>query len=171
MAVAWRSRSEGMRRRTGAEAGTKLAGLSASERDSRDAIDKVGDLGRAGYHCCERGSNMDPISTAVLAGLMNVAADAAKDTTNHLATSAWGKIKNALGWTTDPAPAELKASAEKTLATKPEAAQQVQQIVNDYRQQVGGVSVGTVGSINLAGATVGTVKQPNIGQNLGTINL
>jgi|GEM_PF-1960735 len=112
---------------------------------------------------------MDSISTAALAGLMVVAAEAAKDATNHLAAAAWGKIKTALGWTSDPAPTELKANAETALAAKPEAAQQVQSIVNDYQQQVGGVSVGTQGSMDLRGATVQTVKDVNVGHNSGTM--
>lgn len=114
---------------------------------------------------------MEPITTAALAGLMVVAADAAKETTSHLATAAWQKIKARLGWTNEPPPAEIEAKAAPALAANPELAKEIQSIVNDYRTQVGSVNVGTLGSMDLRGATVGTVKQASVGQNSGTINL
>ena len=114
---------------------------------------------------------MEEYTTTAVAAIAAVALEATKETATHVTKAAWGKLKSVLGWTTDPAPADVKALAEKTLAAAPALAKQVQQIINDYRQQVGSVNVGTVGSIDLTGATVGTVKQPNIGQNSGTINL
>lgn len=89
---------------------------------------------------------MDPITTPALASLTTVAADAAKEGATHLAKSAWNKIKDVLGWKDEPAPAEIKPRAEKTLTARPALAQQVEAIVADYRQQVASVSVGSVKS-------------------------
>ncbi len=114
---------------------------------------------------------MDPVASAALAGLMLVATDAAKETASKLATSAWGKIKAKLGWSNDVPAAEIEAKVAPVLAAAPELAKEIQCIVNDYRTQVGSVSVGTLGSMNLGDAMVGTVKQVSVGQNSGTINL
>jgi len=116
-------------------------------------------------------NSMDPFVTAAVTAITQVAIEVTKESTSHYAKAAWKKLKDALGWKDEPAAADVQALAEKTLAADPALATQVAQIVNDYRQQVGGVSVGTLGSINLDGATVGTVKQANVGQNSGTINL
>jgi hypothetical protein len=113
----------------------------------------------------------DPILDAALAGIVAVAANAAKETTNTLATAAWGKIKGVLGWKTDPAPAEIESKARAALAANPAAAAQVHSIVNEYTQQIGAVNVGTLGSIDLRGATVQTVKQASVGHNSGSISL
>ena len=114
---------------------------------------------------------MNEYVTAAVAAITAVAIDATKETATQFAKAAWVNLKSVLGWTTEPAPAEVKALAEKTLAANPALATHVHQIFNDYRQQVGGVSVGTLGSMNLDGATVGTVKQVNVGHNSGEINL
>jgi len=114
---------------------------------------------------------MDPFTDTAVAAITAVALDATKETATQAAKFAWDKLKGVLGWTAEPAPADVQALAEKTLVANPALVTQVQQIVNEYRQQVGSVNVGPVGSINLAGATVETVKQSNIGQNSGTINL
>ena len=87
---------------------------------------------------------MDPITTAAVAGVLTVAADAAKEGATHVAKAAWGKIKNALGGKEDPAPADIKTRAEKTLAEQPQLAAQVQRVCDDYSQQVGRVSVGSI---------------------------
>jgi len=87
---------------------------------------------------------MDEYTTAVVTAIAAVALEATKETATHVTKAAWGKLKSVLGWTTDPAPADVKALAEKTLAAAPALAKQVQQIINDYRQQVGGVAVGTI---------------------------
>ena len=113
---------------------------------------------------------MDPFTAAAVAAITTVALDATKETATQITKAAWGKLKGVLGWTTEPAAADVAALAEKTLAANPALATQVHQIVNDYRQQVGGVSVGTQGSMDLRGATVGTVKDVNIGRNSGTMN-
>jgi len=112
---------------------------------------------------------MDPITAAAVAGLTAVAVDAAREGATHIAKSAWGKLKGVLGWKDEPAPGEIEARAEKTLTERPELAAQVQQVVNDYHQQVAGVSVGSIGSMDLAGAQVGTVKQINVVNNQGGI--
>jgi len=113
---------------------------------------------------------MNEYTAAAVAATAAVALDATKETATQVAKAAWGKIKGVLGWTTEPAPADVKALAEKTLAANPALATQVQQIFNNYQEQVGNVNVGTVGSMNLDGATVGTVKQVNVAANSGTIN-
>ena len=113
---------------------------------------------------------MDPVTAAVVTAVTQIAIEVTKETATHVTKAAWKKLKDALGWTVEPAAAEVQALAERTLAANPALATQVQQIVNDYRQQVGGVSVGTQGSMDLRGATVGTVKDVNIGHNSGTMN-
>ncbi|MGH7133235.1 MAG: hypothetical protein ACREJO_14985 [Phycisphaerales bacterium] len=113
---------------------------------------------------------MNEIIAAAVAGLSAVAVDAAKEGATQLAKGAWGKIKGALNWTEDPKPTEVKALAERALSARPELAPQVQQIVNEYTQQVATVNVGTLGSMNLSGATVTTAKQINVGHNEGGIN-
>jgi hypothetical protein len=112
---------------------------------------------------------MDTITAAAVAGVTAVAAEAAKEGATHLAKSAWGKIKGVLGWKDDPPPAEVEARAEKALAAKPELTGPIEKIVADYRQQIGGVSVGPMGSIDLREAKVGTVKQINVAHNEGGI--
>ena len=100
---------------------------------------------------------MDPFTAAAVAAITTVALDATKETATQITKAAWGKLKGVLGWTTEPAPADVAALAEKTLAANPALATQVQQIVNDYRlqvgndnrQQVGGVSTG-----NISGKTI-----------------
>jgi len=87
---------------------------------------------------------MDDFTTAAVTAIAAVALEATKETATQVAKATWGKIKGVLGWTTEPAPADVKALAEQTLAANPALTTQVQQILNDYRQQVGGVSVGTI---------------------------
>jgi len=125
----------------------------------------------AAYTSRQKEPTMNEFVAATVTAIADVALDAAKETATAASKFAWGKLKGVLGWTTEPAPADVKALAEKTLAANPALATQVQQIVNNYRQQVGGFNVGTLGSINLTGATVGELKQANVGQNSGTINL
>ena len=74
-----------------------------------------------------------------------------------------------MGWTTDPAPAELKSAAEKTLAVRPELAAPVKAAAAEY-QQIEQVTVGTVGTMNLSGAKAKKVNQVNIGKNSGPVN-
>jgi len=80
---------------------------------------------------------MDPISTAALTGLLTVAADAAKDPSSRLATAAWKDIKDALGWTSEPAPGEIAARAEATLTADCTLGCDVDQIVRDYTLEIG----------------------------------
>jgi len=87
---------------------------------------------------------MDPVTAAVVTAVTQIAIEVTKETATHVTKAAWKKLKDALGWTVEPAAAEVQALAERTLAANPALVSQVQQIINDYRQQVGGVSVGTI---------------------------
>jgi len=99
---------------------------------------------------------MDPITSAAVAGLVVVAADAAKETTTKLATIAWGKIKSVLGLASDVPAAEIEAKAGAAIAKNPALEKEIEGIVNDYRKQTANVNRQQTGSIKTGDITAKT---------------
>jgi len=87
---------------------------------------------------------MDPVTSAAVAGVLAVAADAAKEGATSAARAAWTKIKSLLGWQDEPAACDVASRATSTLQAKPELAAAVQQAVTEYRLSSMNVSVGTI---------------------------
>lgn len=85
------------------------------------------------------------LAKGVTEGTISAASDPVKQATIW----AWGKLKSLLGWKTDPKPEEAVALAKKAVADNPALAAEVQTILNDYRQQVGGISIGTINAKNV----------------------
>jgi hypothetical protein len=104
---------------------------------------------------------MDPITTAVVAQIGSLALEAGKDIATGAFKSLWTRVKDALGWKTDPE--NVEAEAEKTLAAKPELLPHIQNILKNTQNTKGGV--------NIQNSTVqGDIKQVNVNMVNGDLN-
>jgi hypothetical protein len=89
-----------------------------------------------------------------------VAVGVSSDAVKHAGIAAWGKLKSVLGWKTDPKPEDVRTLVTKALAEQPQLATQIETVLNDYRQQLGGVSIGTINAKNVIAGENNTFNGP-----------
>jgi hypothetical protein len=99
---------------------------------------------------------IESLAKGATEGMISAGGDLAK----QAATSAWGKLKSVFRWKTDPKPEEVVALAKKAVADNTALAGDVQTILNDYRQQVGGISIGTINAKNVIAGASNTFNGP-----------
>ena len=97
---------------------------------------------------------MDPLTTAALIvvsknAITTIAAAAMKADASAIARATWEKVKKLVGWDSDPKPADVPALAEAILRARPQLAQEVETIYQEFQQQAGGISVEQIRAKNV----------------------
>jgi hypothetical protein len=89
-----------------------------------------------------------PIPPEALAAISSAAAlvghEFLKGTAGEAGKSAWLAVKGALGWTSDPPPAEMKTRVEESLATQPELAEKLLEVLKANENPAVSRQVGSI---------------------------
>jgi hypothetical protein len=97
-------------------------------------------------------SSMDPVALSSLtAGVSVLANECLKGIASEAGKTVWESIKSLLGWSSDPAPAEIPEKIAKTVSASPQVAQQLLELLTSKQT---GTATALVGTLQVSGGKV-----------------
>jgi hypothetical protein len=96
--------------------------------------------------------SLDPVALSSLTAAVSVLAnESLKGIASEIGKTAWARIKGLLGWASDPAPAEIPDKIAKAVATSPEIAEKLLELLKSNQT---GTATALVGTLQVSGGKV-----------------